>query len=754
MLFEFSKTIEEAFNTAADKARAMNTEFVSKEIMLLCVLEHKTVKPTIVKHIPNYVIQRDELLDFIGQSIVVLNRTINSVLFNRDMEALLEQAVHCRFMRQQDRIIDTPQLLLTMYNDKLSFAGDWLRRHVCIPRGYQFANVLYEIAANPNAKFPTSTKVRKSCPPLCSYILPEIADGWHLVGREKEIERALTVLCRRNKSTPVFIGEHGVGKSAIVRGLAERINKGNVPERLKGKRVLQFDLSAAIAGTPYRGDLEKKLKEVLDGVVGPGDIILYIDNIHALVGAGRLTETTIDSVSLLAPYIESGRLSVIGTSTFGEYRVACNRNRNISSLFQTIDVADQDKEESAKVLALHKNQLEVYHHVTYTEDAIEYAVNASERYLPGKSLPGKAIELLDEAGAAMEIKDIRRVDRVAVRDSLSLISGIDLSEGDNMDGDVRFLKERLLDKIYGQNGAIETVCRAIYSSKAGLSDSLKPIASLLFVGPTGVGKTQLAKELAAFMHVPLERIDMSEYGEKHSASKLIGTTAGYIGYEDGGILTDAIKKNPYCVLLLDEIEKAHPDVFNLLLQIMDYGTLTDGMGIKVNFRNVVLIMTSNTGARYAHRASIGFTPTVNAGAAMSKEVRNTFTPEFINRLTEIVVFNDMDKEMARLILGAKLRELDGKLESKNIHLEYTDEAKIEMLRLGYSPEYGAREMERVIGNQIKPLIVNEILFGSLASGGSAVLDFIDGRFTVSVLQNDVRFSLGERLKTLFTRPSA
>ena len=752
MIYEFSKTVDEIARTAAVKAKALNTEFVSTEILLLCLLEYRTIKPTIVKYIPNYVMQRDELLDYIAASIVVIKGKVNTIGFNKDMDGLFQQAASCILMREKDRVVDVPQLLFAMYNDKKSYAGDWLRRHVNIPRGYQFTNILYQIVANPDAKFPTTTRQRKACPPLCSYVLPEIADGWHLVGREKEIERAITVLCRRNKSTPVFIGEHGVGKSAIVRGLAERIDKGNVPQRLKGKRVLQFDLSAAIAGTPFRGDLEKKIKEVMDGVTGPGDIILFIDNIHNLVGAGRFTETTIDSVSLLAPYIESGQLSVIGTSTFGEYRLACNRNRNFSSLFQTIDVADQDKEESAKVLALHKNQLELFHDVSYTEDAIEYAVKGSERFIPGKSLPGKAIELLDEAGAAVEIKGLKRVGRLAVRDSLSLISGIDLSEGDNMDGDVRHLKDRLLGRIYGQDDAVDTICRAIYNSKAGLSDPLKPIASLLFVGPTGVGKTQLAKELAAYMHVPLERMDMSEFGEKHAVSKLIGTTAGYIGYEDGGILTDAIKKHPYCVLLLDEIEKAHPDIYSLLLQIMDYGTLTDGMGIKVNFRNVILIMTSNTGARYAHRPSIGFNASVNAGAAMSKEVKNTFTPEFINRLSATVVFNDMTEEMARLILETKLKELDDKLAAKGISLVYTDNAKAEMLSLGYSQEYGAREMERVIGNQINPLVVNEILFGSLANGGDATLNFQEGAFVLTVDHAGKNISLGGCLKSLFTKP--
>lgn len=752
MIYEFSKTVDEIARTAAVKAKSMNTEFVSTEILLLCMLEYRTVKPTIVKYIPNYVMQRDELLDYIAASIVVIKGKVNTIGFNKDMDGLFQQAASCILMREKDRVVDVPQLLFAMYNDKRSYAGDWLRRHVNIPRGYQFTNILYQIVSNPDAKFPTTTRQRKACPPLCSYVLPEIADGWYLVGREKEIERAITVLCRRNKSTPVFIGEHGVGKSAIVRGLAERIDKGNVPLRLKGKRVLQFDLSAAIAGTPFRGDLEKRIKEVMDGVTGPGDIILFIDNIHNLVGAGRFTETTIDSVSLLAPYIESGQLSVIGTSTFGEYRLACNRNRNFSSLFQTIDVADQDKEESAKVLALHKNQLELFHDVSYTEDAIEYAVKGSERFIPGKSLPGKAIELLDEAGAAVEIKGLKRVGRLAVRDSLSLISGIDLSEGDNMDGDVRHLKDRLLGRIYGQDDAVDTICRAIYNSKAGLSDPLKPIASLLFVGPTGVGKTQLAKELAAYMHVPLERMDMSEFGEKHAVSKLIGTTAGYIGYEDGGILTDAIKKHPYCVLLLDEIEKAHPDIYSLLLQIMDYGTLTDGMGIKVNFRNVILIMTSNTGARYAHRPSIGFNASVNAGAAMSKEVKNTFTPEFINRLSATVVFNDMTEEMARLILETKLKELDDKLAAKGISLVYTDNAKAEMLSLGYSQEYGAREMERVIGNQINPLVVNEILFGSLANGGDATLNFQEGAFVLTVDHAGKNISLGGCLKSLFTKP--
>lgn len=731
MMYKLSKTVEGAFQSASTKAVLMKIEFVSPELLLYSLLESPAVKPVMSDHIKDYDIQKMDLIRYARSTAVILERKITAVSFTEDTQQLLSKTTKCPFLRRDDDVVDAPQLLFTIYNDPKSFAGDWLRRNVIIPRRYRITNILQALAPDYVPKN-MPREDRKPCPDMCSYITPDSPDGWHLVGRGKEMERAITVLCRRSRRTPVLIGEHGVGKSAIVRAIAERLEAGNAPSRLRGKRVLQFDLSAAIAGTPYRGDLEKKLKELLEGVLQEGDVILFIDNIHNLAGAGRLSESTIDSVSMIAPYIESGQLSVIGTSTFGDYRVASGRNRNFSALFHTIEISDQDPSETREVLDLHRRQLESFHGVKYTDQAVSYAVDGSERFIPGGALPGKAIDLLDEAGAAVELSGGKSVDRPAVRDALSLICGVDLSEGDGMNEDVRALRERLLGRIYGQDGAVETVCRAVYSSKAGLSDPLKPLSSLLFVGPTGVGKTQLAKELASFMHVPLERIDMSEYGEKHSVSKLLGTTAGYIGYEDGGILTDAVRKHPYCVLLLDEIEKAHPDIFNLLLQVMDYGTITDGMGIKASFRNVILIMTSNSGARDAHRASIGFGTVPNAGEAMKKEVKNVFAPEFLNRLSATVVFNDMTKEMAGLILSAKLKDLEVKLSSKGISLECSDEARAELLRLGFSPEYGAREMERIISNRVSPLLVDEILFGKLSEGGHARLDFTGGDFSLEV----------------------
>ena len=749
MTYELSKTVEEAFRSASMKAILMKTEFVSPELLLYSLLENPAVKPTMSYHIRDYDNQKMDLVRYARSTAVILERKITAVSFTEDTQHLLSKTTKCPFLRRDDDIVDALQLLFTIYNDPKSFAGDWLRRNVIIPRRYRINNILQTLAPDFTPK--NLPKERKPCPDMCSYITPDSPDGWHLVGRGKEIERAITVLCRRSRRTPVLIGEHGVGKSAIVRGIAERLEAGNAPARLRGKRILQLDLSAAIAGTPYRGDLEKKLKELLEGVVQAGDVILFIDNIHNLAGAGRLSESTIDSVSMIAPYIESGQLSVIGTSTFGEYRVASGRNRSFSALFQTIEVSDQDPEETREVLELHRRQLESFHGVKYTDQAVSYAVDGSERFIPGGALPGKAIDLLDEAGAAVELRGGRSADRPAVMDALSLISGVDLSEGDGMNEDIRSLRERLLGRIYGQGAAVETVCRAVYSSKAGLSDPLKPLSSLLFVGPTGVGKTQLAKELASFMHVPLERIDMSEYGEKHSVSKLLGTTAGYIGYEDGGILTDAVRKHPYCVLLLDEIEKAHPDIFNLLLQVMDYGTITDGMGIKASFRNVILIMTSNSGARDAHRASIGFGSVPNAGEAMKKEVRKVFAPEFLNRLSATVVFNDMTMEMAGLILDAKLKDLEGTLSRKGISLECSDEARAELLRLGFSPEYGAREMERIISNRVSPLLVDEILFGKLTEGGHARLEFTDGNFSLETTPPDKPTAI-ERLLHLVKKP--
>ena len=560
---------------------------------------------------------------------------------------------------------------------------------------------------------------------LC--INDHLADHNPLIGRENELDRTIQVLCRKDKNNPLHIGEPGVGKTSIVYGLAQRIEDGNVPETLRGVKIYQLDLGALIAGTQYRGDFEKRLKTVMNGIAAEQGAILYIDEIHNIVGAGQTGEGSMDASNLLKPYLEGGRVRFIGATTYEEYNRYIMRNRGLMRRFQQVAIEEPSIDEALRIVQMLKEGYETFHGVTYDDDALELAVTGSARHITDRYLPDKAIDLIDEAGAWVQMNrkdgEGRCVDKSLIASVLARIAKVDSLTMDEEDNDrLETLEQRIKDKIYGQDDAVKQVVDAVQMSKAGLIDENKPLASLLFVGPTGVGKTEVARVLAKEMGVELVRFDMSEYVEKHTVAKLIGSPAGYVGYDDGGLLTDAVRKHPDCVLLLDEIEKAHDDVFNLLLQVMDYGTLSDNKGRKAVFRNVVLIMTSNAGAQFAKQASVGFASTVTAGQAMLKQVKKTFKPEFINRLSSIVVFNDMDRKMAGMILDKKLRELQEMLDAKKVTLKLGNQAREQLLNEGYSQEYGAREMDRVIHNRLKTRLVREILFGSLKQGGEYAID--------------------------------
>ena len=547
-----------------------------------------------------------------------------------------------------------------------------------------------------------------------------------LIGREAELERTIQVLCRKEKNNPLHVGEPGVGKTSLAYGLAARIEAREVPERLLDCRIYELDLGTLLAGTQYRGDFEKRLKTIMEGVRNEGRAIIYIDEIHNLIGAGRTGDGSMDASNMLKPYLESGDIRFIGSTTYEEYNRYFARSKGLVRRFQQIDILEPSIEETIHIVEGLKEKYEEFHGVTYQPDVIPYAVKASVRYISDRFLPDKAIDLVDEAGAYREIHPIpsgeQIVDKTLITDVLARICKVDaLAMKEEDTTSLETLHARISAKIYGQEEAVRQVVEAVQMSKAGLLDENKPLASLLFVGPTGVGKTEVAKVLASELGISLQRFDMSEYTEKHTVAKLIGSPAGYVGYEDGGLLTDAIRKTPNCVLLLDEIEKAHPDVFNILLQVMDYAVLTDNKGRKADCRHVVLIMTSNAGAQFARQASIGFSSQITAGEAMLKQVKKTFKPEFINRLSATVVFHDMSREMASLILDKKLGELSSKLAARQIEMELSPEARNWLLQRGFLPEYGAREMNRVIASHLKPLLMREILFGSLKSGGKTCI---------------------------------
>ena len=552
-----------------------------------------------------------------------------------------------------------------------------------------------------------------------------------LVGRREETAKILRVLCRKTRSNVLITGGRGVGKTALAGGIAAMLDKGEVPAKLKDYVMMELNISMLLSGAQFRGDLEGRIQGIMDAIAEEDCVIVYIDELRSLGGLNRMDDSSKDILSLLIPYFKSGKVKFIISATPEDIKKLSAHDSGALGLFRQIEIDEPSDEEAEKILKGVTKELAAYHKVKYDRNAASHAVLMSRRYILDRCLPDKAIDLLDEAGAYAHTHGEEKVTKKTVDLALADICRIDVeaSSGDTRE-DLLHMEERLGKRIYGQDKAIKTITEAILMSKAGLVEGDKTIGSFLFVGPTGVGKTELSKVLAQQLHVPLHRFDMSEYSEKHSVAKLIGSPAGYVGYDDGGILTDTIRKNPYCVLLLDEIEKAHEDIYNLLLQVMDYAVISDNKGRKVDFRNVVLIMTSNAGARYAHKASVGFERKVNAGEAMAKEVRNVFAPEFINRLTSVVVFNDMDEKMAGMILDDKIRRLQERLAPKNVSLEIEPDAYARLLKEGYSPEYGAREIERVLNARLTPVLMREILFGKHKNGFKATVKVSGDAFII------------------------
>ena len=558
-----------------------------------------------------------------------------------------------------------------------------------------------------------------------------------LIGREGILQRTIQVLSRRTKNNPVHVGDPGVGKTAIVEGLAAMIAEGKVPKALQESKVFYLDMGSMLAGTKYRGDFEERMKKVLQEIEKYGKVIVYIDEIHTIVGAGAVSGGAMDASNILKPFLTAGKIKFVGSTTYEEYKKYFEKDRALTRRFQKIEISEPTIDETYQILCGLKSKYEEFHRVTYSESAIKMAAELSAKYINDRHLPDKAIDVIDEAGAyarlnAGDSEDILEIGDKDIERTVSFIAKIpEQSVSNNEISQLKDLDGKLKKEIFGQDTAIDAVVRAIKRSRAGFDEGEKPVASLLFVGPTGVGKTELSKQLSNKLGIPIVRFDMSEYQEKHTVARLIGAPPGYVGYEEGGLLTDSIRKTPYCVLLLDEIEKAHPDIFNVLLQIMDYATLTDNTGKKADFRNVILIMTSNAGAREVGKTLIGFESRTIDRGAITKEVERIFLPEFRNRLDEIVVFNPINRDIALQVAKKAISKFEEKLLKKDISLQITQECYEWLANKGLSSVYGAREILRVVQDNIKTWFVDEVLFGKLSKGGTAVVDVVDDQILIT-----------------------
>ena len=562
-----------------------------------------------------------------------------------------------------------------------------------------------------------------------------------LIGREEVLERTIQVLCRRLKNNPILVGDPGVGKTAIAEGLASRIAEEKVPALLKNYRVFSLDMGSLLAGTRFRGDFEERMKMVIKELEKEEKVILFIDEIHTIVGAGATSGGSMDASNLLKPALVTGKIRCMGSTTYDEYKKFFDRDRALSRRFQRIEIEETTPDETYRILLGLRERYEAHHNVKYSDGALRTAVDLSDQYINDRHLPDKAIDVIDEAGAYTRIlafredtenNDTRDIGEDLVEKVISKIAKIpertvSVTENDRL----KSLETDLKSRIFGQDTAVDAVVAAVKRSRAGFKGPDKPVASFLFAGPTGVGKTELARQLADLLGIQLHRFDMSEYQEKHTVSRLVGSPPGYVGYEEGGLLTDAIRKTPHAVLLLDEIEKAHQDIFNILLQVMDYATLTDNAGRKADFRNVIIIMTSNAGAREMGKPMIGFGERNITEQAIGDAVERAFSPEFRNRLDKIVTFGKLDTRIVLNIVDKEITAFKAQLADKNIELELTEACREYLAQEGYSPEYGARNIARLVSEKIKHYFVDAVLFGDLAKGGKARADYIDGEVVIS-----------------------
>ncbi|AJJ12468.1 ATP-dependent Clp protease ATP-binding subunit ClpA [Yersinia rohdei] len=730
-----NQELELSLNMAFARAREHRHEFMTVEHLLLALLSNPAAREALEACSVDLVALRQELEAFIEQTTPTLpvseeeRDTQPTLSFQR----VLQRAVfHVQSSGRNE--VSGANVLVAIFSEQESQAAYLLRKHdvsrLDIVNFISHGARKDEPGQAPGAENPVNEEQAGGEDRMENFTtnlnqLARVGGIDPLIGREKELERTIQVLCRRRKNNPLLVGESGVGKTAIAEGLAWRIVQGDVPDVMSECTLYSLDIGSLLAGTKYRGDFEKRFKALLKQLENDKDSILFIDEIHTIIGAGAASGGQVDAANLIKPLLSSGKIRVIGSTTYQEFSNIFEKDRALARRFQKIDITEPTPEETVQIINGLKPKYEAHHDVRYTAKAIRAAVELSVKYINDRHLPDKAIDVIDEAGARSRLMPInKRKKTVNVSDIESVVARIARIPEKTVsasDRDVlKNLSERLNMLVFGQDKAIDALTEAIKMSRAGLGHEHKPVGSFLFAGPTGVGKTEVTVQLAKALDIELLRFDMSEYMERHTVSRLIGAPPGYVGYDQGGLLTDAVIKHPHAVLLLDEIEKAHPDVFNLLLQVMDNGTLTDNNGRKADFRNVILVMTTNAGVRETQRTSIGFKQQDNSTDAL-EEIKKVFTPEFRNRLDNIIWFNHLSPAVIQQVVDKFIVELQAQLDAKGVSLEVSEEARNWLSDKGYDKAMGARPMTRVIQENLKKPLANELLFGSLVDGGSVTV---------------------------------
>jgi ATP-dependent Clp protease ATP-binding subunit ClpA len=752
-----SKELSTALGFAVREAKKRRHEYVCVEHVLYAIVNHESGLETIEKcgGSPDHI--KEDLEKFFDEKLTKIENSEEYVLQQTiGFQRMIQRAInHARSAEKSE--VNLGDILASIFQEKDSHAAFYLEsegitrldvlRLISHDGGKEKKELSEEEKpqqlfqqADPKPKRP---KKKDPLALFTSDLIKRAQDNKidPLIGRTLETERVMQVLCRRRKNNPILVGDPGVGKTAIAEGLALKINGKSVPDLLENCELYSLDMGALLAGTKYRGDFEQRLKDVISALEEKENALLVIDEIHTVVGAGATTSGSMDASNILKPALSSGDIKCLGTTTYEEYKNHFEKDRAFSRRFEKIEVSEPSVEETTEILKGLRSSYEEHHGLKYPDKTIEAAAYLSDKYINDRFLPDKAIDVIDEAGAFLKLTADGRRKSVSAKDIEKIVAKIAKVPVSSVTtaadkSSLEALPGKLLDVIFGQDDAIKTLTTAIKRSRAGLAAPDRPIGSFLFMGPTGVGKTEVARQLASNMGITFLRFDMSEYMEKHAVSRLIGAPPGYVGFEQGGILTDSIRKTPHCVLLLDEIEKAHMDLYNILLQVMDYATLTDNNGKSADFRNVIIIMTSNAGAREMSTNSIGFgSQTANADSQSIKAVKNTFSPEFRNRLDGIVQFNHLSEKVMELIVDKNMKELKEMLREQDISLSYSAAVRTHLAKKGHDPKFGARPLARLIQTEIKDKLTDEILFGRLAKGGKLSMGLKDEKLTFNIKSN-------------------